>query len=120
MFSRKERDLLAILAEGHRQGRDPQSALVTAFPSASYRRKLLWGIRRKASGAARDLELYLEAARKEGRVVSPARTSGPYPVAADPLVSLLRAVQGFRAPGPTKALRKARKISHPARPGGRP
>ena len=117
MFSRKEKDVLAILAESRRKGRDPRTALAAAFPNPAYRRKLLWGIRQKASGAAKDLELYLEAARQDRRVVAPARGGGPYPVAADPLVSLLRAVQGFVGASPTKGAPKGRT---PPGKGGRP
>ncbi len=117
MFSRKERDLLAILAESRRKGRDPQTALAEAFPNPVYRRKLLWGIRQKASGAAQDLELYLEAAQQDRRVVAPARNEGRYPVAADPLVSLLRAIQGFVGTAPAKG---APEVRTPPRKGGRP
>ena len=119
MFSRKERHLLAILAEGHRKRQDPLAALVEAFPNASYRRKLLWGIRRKASGAVQDLELYLEASREEPRVVSPARSPRQYPVTADPLVTLLRAVQGIRAPDPARGPKRPGPPRTPSRTGGR-
>ena len=117
MFSRKEKDVLAILAESRRKGRDPQTALAAAFPNPAYRRKLLWGIRQKASGAAQDLTLYLEAARQDRRVVAPARDPGRYPVAADPLVTLLRAVQGFVGAPPPKGRPKGRT---PSGRGGRP
>jgi hypothetical protein len=118
MFSRKERALLAILAEGRRMGRDPRAVLAEAFPNPAYRRKLLWGIRRKANGAAEDLELYLKASRVDRRVVTPAGLPGPYPVAADPLVRLLRAVLGHEAPRATVPRRRGHRT--PPRTGGRP
>ncbi len=92
MFSRKERDFLTLVARGGERGVGGRTELEAQFPNPVYRRKLLWGIRRKAADAAADLELYAVAARVESKVLPIARREAP-PVAVDPLVQLLRGVR---------------------------
>jgi hypothetical protein len=118
MFSRKERYFLGLLArsagrdlEGHRQ-------LAAAFPNPAYRRKLLWGIRRKATTAAADWQLYTSAARVESKVIPGARSSEPPPLAADPLLTLIRGVQSRLAP-PRRAVPPRSTLRRPAKRGER-
>ena len=98
MFSRKERDFLALLARCGDLGAQGRDELEAQFPNPVYRRKLLWGIRRKAADAAADLELYAVAAEVESKVLPIARRDAP-PVAADPLVQLLRVVRAHLSRG---------------------
>lgn len=93
MFSRKERDFLAILVRCERAGDAAQRELMAAFPNPTYRRKLLWAIRRKAADAATDWELFADAARVESKVLPGSPAARSPPLAVDPLVPLVRGVQ---------------------------
>ena len=107
MFSKREREFLGLLADAAANRDRGWAALLAAFPRAGYRRKLLWGLRRKVHAAAADWQLYSKAA--------PLRpTSGPrgapkaeLPVFDDPLLSLF--VRARRA-----APRSARPVRAPA------
>ncbi len=92
MFSRKERDFLALLVRADAESGSDRAELFAAFPNPSYRRKLMWGIRRKATEAAADLALYADAARVESKVL-PVSTAPVY--AVDPLVTVIRTVQAL-------------------------
>ncbi|MGI0129293.1 MAG: hypothetical protein ACREDE_03300 [Thermoplasmata archaeon] len=98
MFSRTERDFLTMIVRSADEGDAAQGALVTAFPNPTYRRKLLWGIRRKATKAASDWELYARAARVELKVLPGTLTSATPPLRADPLVTALRGVRSLLTP----------------------
>lgn len=115
MFSRAERQYLGILARSHRDGTDPDVALTALFPNPVYRRKLLWGIRRKAQRTAADLSLYAVAARAEVRVLprAPAPEAPAIPLAEDPLVTFLRYLA--TVVGPRPALTKGSGKAAPAR-----
>jgi hypothetical protein len=104
MFSRRERDYLTLLVHCEREGDRAQRELLAAFPNPTYRRKLLWGIRRKAADAAADWELYAHAARVDPKVLPGPLPSKPVPLAADPLVTELRRVQGLQSP-PRRSVR---------------
>jgi hypothetical protein len=121
MFSRKERDFLELLERARHGDRSADEDLEAAFPSAAYRRKLLWGIRRKAALASDDWELYARVAEVESRVLPrpPTGPKVPILVAEDPLVRVLRQAR--------RALRRPPKGSTTVRPpdprvhgGGRP
>jgi hypothetical protein len=89
MFSQKEREFLRVLAES--PGEPNSERLARQFPNPVYRRRLLWGIRRKAVEAAEDWELYALAAAQDHRVVSP-RPLGPaepVPTHAEPFAALV-------------------------------
>ena len=100
MFSRKERDFLTLVIRSAEEGETAREALLALFPNPTYRRKLLWGIRRKATGAAADWELYARAARVEAKVLPGSPPSGPVPLAADPIVTVFRHVRSFLRPAP--------------------
>jgi hypothetical protein len=120
MFSRKERHFLDICASTSCNGGDLQRALVEAFPNPTYRRKLLWGIRRKAESALADWELYASAARIDSRVLpgQGAKPSENPPVIDDPLVKLLRSVQALlKHPGAASQSRSKRSSSTSNREG---
>ncbi len=105
MFSRKERDFLTLIVRSAEEGEPARKALLTQFPNPVYRRKLLWGIRRKATGAAADWELYARAARVEARVLPGSLPSGPVPLAADPIVTVFRQVRSLLRPAPGRPRR---------------
>ncbi len=92
MFSRAEREYLGVLAQSQREGTDPTRALARLFPNPVYRRKILWGIRRKAQRTAADLSLYAIAARAESRVLPrpPSAGTSTVPLTEDPLLTFLR------------------------------
>lgn len=87
MFSHKESEFLRIVA------RTPNASLEEAlrvrFPNPVYRRKLMWGIRRKASRSLDDWQLYREAAERDSRLLPRGGSGGPSPLFADPLVTLI-------------------------------
>ena len=60
------------------------------FPNPVYRRKLMWGIRRKASRSMADWQLYWAAVERDERLL-PRETGieGRSPLFADPLVTLI-------------------------------
>ena len=95
MFSQTEREFLRLL--GERRSATGASALERRFPNPVYRRRLLWGIRQKATAVSEDLELYASAARHEPRVVRPltAGRSGEVPQHAEPLAALVEKVAGW-------------------------
>jgi hypothetical protein len=95
MFSSRERDFLAALVRCDAEGDLAQRELIAAFPNPTYRRKILWGIRRKALGASADWELYLRAARAEPKVLPAPVPPEAIPLAADPLVTLGRTIRGY-------------------------
>lgn len=98
MFSRRERDFLTAVVRCEAAGDATQRALVDAFPNPIYRRKLLWGIRRKATRAAADWALYVRAARVESKVLPGSAPSELPPLATEPLVTLGRSVSSFLKP----------------------
>ncbi|HYA53979.1 MAG TPA: hypothetical protein VEG42_00050, partial [Thermoplasmata archaeon] len=67
MFSRKEREFLRAAARLDIASLDAR--LLAEFPNPTYRRKLMWGIRRKASRSLSDWELYLEASQRDPRLL---------------------------------------------------
>ena len=95
MFSPRERDFLDRLVRSRTAGDRDAPDLERAFPNPIYRRKLLWGIRRKASQGAADWELYLRAARVDTRVLPGSRGPDPPPLATEPMVSLGRALRSL-------------------------
>lgn len=95
MFSRRERDFMAALVRCDGHDAVAYRELLAAFPNPTYRRKLLWGIRRKAASATEDWDLYVRAARVESKVLPVASPSGSPPLVADPLLNLMRSVQGL-------------------------
>ncbi|MGI0071967.1 MAG: hypothetical protein ACRECT_07905 [Thermoplasmata archaeon] len=90
MFSRAERTYLEILV------RDPaesaRATLEVTFPNPTYRRKLLWGIRRKADRSLADWRLYSAAVEREHRILprAPEGPPGTTPVFEDSIVTLLK------------------------------
>ena len=87
MFSRTERLFLERVAHGPRE--PTPGSVEHEFPNPSYRRKLMWGIRRKANRSLADWRLYCEAAEQDGRLLPRDPDHGPSPGFADPLVTLL-------------------------------
>ena len=104
MFSRKEREFLELVARCGPGGPVAYGALVRAFPNPAYRRKLVWGIRRKAANGAADWQLYARAAAVDSKVLPEPLPSDAPPRAADPIVSVLRELR--------------RRIAGPRRPVG--
>ena len=90
MFSRREREYLRWVADRMRS--ETRSGAPEVSPG--YRRKLEWSIRRKASRAFSDWELYVSAAEHDPRVLAVQGPSGPgeVPLYADPFVVAMRAV----------------------------
>jgi hypothetical protein len=88
VFSRREREFLQLLGEG--PGTRATANLERQFPNPVYRRRLLWGIRKKASAATGDWALYARAAAHEDRVVRPRPVDGPpvVPKYTEPLAAL--------------------------------
>ncbi len=87
MFSRKERDYLFTVVTATRAGTAMEPSLAARFPNRTYRRKLLWSIRRKAIRAAADWQLYTEAAGTEKRILPGGIVSSDRlrPVYSDPI-----------------------------------
>jgi hypothetical protein len=104
VFSRTERQLLTLLIEG--PAATAQQRLESAFPNPTYRRKLLWGIRRKVGHSWSDWHLYAEAVRRDERLLPRApesvRPASP-PLYTEPMVVFLsrlrRAWPGRRKKG---------------------
>jgi hypothetical protein len=94
MFSRAEREFLRLLSETPSPEVDER--IRARFPNPVYRRKLRWGIRRKASAALSDWTLYHRAVEQEARLVPPARASvpGEVPVVTEPFAALGRLLTG--------------------------
>ena len=93
MFSRTERTFLQRLVEGRPES--ASSRLEQEFPNPTYRRKLMWGIRQKASRSLADWQLYVEAARRDPRLLphgSEAGSSSP-PVFEDPIVVFFEGIR---------------------------
>lgn len=92
MFSRKEREFLRLLSETPVDG--TSADLERRFPNPVYRRRLLWGIRKKALAAAGDWELYAQAAGRERRVVNPRPTTAAaeVPSSTEPIAALVQAL----------------------------
>lgn len=93
LFSRREHDFLVALVRSKATRDASRRYLLRSFPNPIYRRKMLWGIRRKARRAAADWDLYLRAATVECKVLPGAVDSEPPPLATEPLVSLGRGVR---------------------------
>jgi hypothetical protein len=90
VFSQRERTFLQAIVDA---STDQSSTKVEQeFPSAGYRRKLMWGIREKATRSMEDWRLYLAAVQRDSRLLprGPASETEPSPVFADPLVTILR------------------------------
>jgi hypothetical protein len=84
MFSRAERAFLeSIASEGRAADRPPGPVGI----SDGYRRKLIWGIRRKASRSYSDWALYTAAVRKEVRLLPLEPVATP-PVHVDPVATI--------------------------------
>jgi hypothetical protein len=112
MFSRAERTYLKTLVEGSEE--TARQNLEALFPNPVYRRKLLWGIRQKASRSFTDWQLYAEAARRDTRIV-PRRSSTDSehpPLFTDPLIT---ALGDFRR---LLARRRRDESARPHLPGG--
>ncbi len=80
-----------------------------AFPNPTYRRKLRWGIRRKAARSVEDWKLYFGAAAKDERLLPPNNplSSTTPPLFADPLVTVLgRLRRRLRRPPPRARLER--------------
>jgi len=88
MFSPRERDFLELLVRSRAPHPGRGGELLMRFPNPIYRRKLLWGIRRKAARAAGDWELYVRVARIDPRVLPESGRNAVPPLAVDPLVAL--------------------------------
>lgn len=86
MFSPREREYLRLVATGRA---DTGNSL-----SPGYRRKLQWEIRRKATEAFSDWELYLLATELDPRLVSSYLVEGvpTVPLYTEPFVSAARAI----------------------------
>lgn len=95
MFSRREREFLTAIVRGETAGDEAQQELLQAFPNPIYRRKLLWGVRRKATRASADWNLYVRAARIESRVLPESSPSGLPPLKPE---ALGRAVKSYLKP----------------------
>ncbi len=97
MFSRTEREFLRLLGEGPVASRG--DVVRARFPNPVYRRKLLWGIRRKAAAAAADWTLYTRAAEREARVVrpSPGEREAIVPRVTEPFAGLFLLLAQARA-----------------------
>lgn len=100
MFSPRERDFLRSIIRTRSEGPLIGVTLEGAFPNPIYRRKLMWGIRRKAAQAAEDWELYLRAARLDPKVVPVPSGSAAVPLATEPLVTLGRILRSALRRGP--------------------
>ncbi len=88
MFSPAEREFLRLLGEPG--DGTPEARLARRFPNPVYRRRLLWGIRRKARAASEDWALYARAAASDARVVRPAgEAPTSVPRYAEPIAALL-------------------------------
>lgn len=98
MFSRKEREFLVLIA-GH-PGEDLEGGLSRRFPNPVYRRKLLWGIRKKALAAAEDWELYARAAQHDARVLRPQPSDDvpPVPLHTEPFAFLVKKLAELSRP----------------------
>lgn len=121
MFSRKEREFLELLAREGPGATSEAPALVRAFPNPVYRRKLLWGIRKKVDAAMGDLELFADAAEADRKVL-PDRVelpSGVPPLYADPLVLLLRRAKAKLRARPAGPSARGRRGPGSGRRGGR-
>lgn len=107
MFSQREREFLRLLADG--SSAEALRQLQEQFPNPVYRRRLFWGIRRKAMDAARDWELYVQAARLEGRVVRPLSTEAPssVPIYTEPFAALAKRLGGLVRARPSRRSRTA-------------
>jgi hypothetical protein len=88
VFSRREREFLRLLGDG--PGAETAAQIERRFPNPVYRRRLLWGIRKKACAATGDWALYSRAAAHDERVVRPRGPDGPAPVPkyTEPLAAL--------------------------------
>jgi len=95
VFSRRERTFLGLVVECDRAGDPSQRALRRAFPNPVYRRKLMWGIRRKTAAAAADWALYTDAARVDDRVRPSAGSDPEIPLVAEPVAVLVRRVEAL-------------------------
>ena len=92
MFSGKEREYLDLIVRSQSQSRPVEDTLAVRFPNPTYRRKLLWVIRRKASRGFADWALYAEAAEIDPRILprEPDRRDRSPPLFADSLITALR------------------------------
>ena len=84
MFSPAERRFLSEIVDGPADA--VELRLARTFPNPAYRRKLLWGIRRKAGRSIGDWQLYAAAADRESRVLPPreTETAGTVPIVREP------------------------------------
>ena len=106
MFSRREREYLRLVAGSGAPG----PRVERRFPNPAYRRKLLWGIRRKTEAARADWELYEKALRIDRRVRGAAADApeGPVRVYSDPFATAYERVRtSLRRRGARAARRRA-------------
>jgi hypothetical protein len=98
MFSRTEREFLELLASA--PAASVEELVRGRFPNPVYRRKLFWGIRRKASAAAADWALYRRAAEREVRVrpAAPHDPLVPVPTVTEPFAALVKRLHPARRP----------------------
>lgn len=90
MFSRKEREYLQRVLEA----RPPSPSAAELGLAPGYRRKLKWSIRRKASRALTDWQLYASAleADPKGLALRRPPEQASVPLTTDPFVTASRAV----------------------------
>jgi hypothetical protein len=91
MFSRREREYLRLIADGLADRPDASGRRL----SQGYRRKLHWAIRRKASRAISDWDLYLSAVQRDPRALVPSSVGGEtaVPQFSEPFVTVLRGIR---------------------------
>ncbi len=87
--------------------RHPIDAVSGRFPNPAYRRKLVWGIRRKATASIADWDLFVRAVRERpwlAHVTPVLGGSGETPQYTEPLLSLLREIgRSLRRPPARRA-----------------
>ncbi|MCL4308942.1 MAG: hypothetical protein M1126_06270 [Candidatus Thermoplasmatota archaeon] len=98
MFSRREREFLTAIVRSETADEGNRQEIVEAFPNPIYRRKLLWGVRQKATRASADWNLYLRAAQIEPRVLPEPSPSELPPLKPEALVALGRALRSRLKP----------------------
>ncbi len=103
MFSERERLYLDLVARSSDDPETGRRALVSAFPNPAYRRKLLWGIRRKAADAAVDWQRYAAAALVEEKVLPGSKAAPPPLLVEEPLVTMLRGLQALVTRSPRRS-----------------
>jgi hypothetical protein len=96
MFSRAELLYLTTVSEGDTAGWERR--IEERFPNPAYRRKIRWGIRRKAQRSSDEWSLFLAAAERDGSLRPRDTSQGSPPVYEDLLVELLGRLRVRTAP----------------------